>query len=1005
MALEVVLASSPRGLKDGSSGFCVVAATQNVPDPVLWQLESLSSGQGAEDANGSDATPCYSQLGFTAGGVEYVALSRVALMGGDASAKKDRIAHHIVVPKREQGDLDPAWLFAHHEQQALFRTVWEGDPVSLSPRTLANAVRQPGVCGAWKALTGDAGWGGFLVDKASDSSIKHVSVLFAPGTDVLRLMVESLSLLPRESRWQATFSTYYERLPPGFKCAVRFVPHGTAGAQRARNTAAAPVLDLCGRTALGPPPAGPLVQAARTGRIQEKPEKRKPEFDDLDDIVIGMLEKNPPPVPPAPIRRPVPEQPPELPPERAPESLIRRIRNWSPRRRLSVLAALLSTAVLVLACAGLGSLMFPGNEQEIVQRDAQGTSEPADGMPEEAKGSQPAQLENQSVPPADLLAEIGRKKEEGEDLRQEVQQLQDQVLEFEKQRQSLRDAVRVAAAQLDRLSTGLDSTGVPVDTSTQLTELDTLKTEIDGPLEEVTRQAVILEAKRRQAVARLDMLNRWCDQQEEPDGFPGVSEARAALRRILAEIQTEIDGLLVDGDVSWAAEFVHRVESAIAMYPPSLPTSPSGFPKPAFPKPTKEAFADIPADAAYFDLPEPATLLAQDTEAKELCQLYLDAPSRCELQIHGDVLGGGRRFGLSAPRDDLDKREWDVVIQGGLQQARIAVFSLVDQSFRFRWQGYGGRNADDRQLANAALTITAGDRNATVSLRRPSIVDGGPVNLEKRYLFSEKLSLPHPPRHGDLILEFTLDGLPETEIPSRHDVALPDGWKEAGVPSQSPSFGPFGKLTYRDRFRRVDDPVLAGPNLCCRLGFAEVRSSASAASASDFLMWAELGMGVESRAILAKQPAGQDDPGDYSDMAPVPSPRELAKVIAQANDARAALEKQLSLLKTPLDTELARLQAMLSQARSSSQRRGIEQQIERVKAQQQATQQGARDQLVVQRDQAAARAQLAGKVAQLVQRMRSVRGRVLVRYGTHEVELGRFVSGESPQGIPPRGIP
>lgn len=56
MSFEVVYTSAPRGLQEGSSGFCTVASTKGIPRALLKKLESLSGYHHISPA-GSGSNP------------------------------------------------------------------------------------------------------------------------------------------------------------------------------------------------------------------------------------------------------------------------------------------------------------------------------------------------------------------------------------------------------------------------------------------------------------------------------------------------------------------------------------------------------------------------------------------------------------------------------------------------------------------------------------------------------------------------------------------------------------------------------------------------------------------------------------------------------------------------------------------------------------------------------------------------------------------------------------
>ncbi|MCC9602656.1 hypothetical protein LOC67_19065 [Stieleria sp. JC731] len=84
------------------------------------------------------------------------------------------------------------------------------------------------------------------------------------NTELLALVDEAICLLPEPKRWNATFSTHACELPPGVQCRLRCLIAGSPEALSLPPTALQ--LDLSSGN-LEAPPDGPLVEAARSGRL------------------------------------------------------------------------------------------------------------------------------------------------------------------------------------------------------------------------------------------------------------------------------------------------------------------------------------------------------------------------------------------------------------------------------------------------------------------------------------------------------------------------------------------------------------------------------------------------------------------------------------------------------------------------------------------------------------------------------------------------------------------
>jgi hypothetical protein len=262
MSLELIYTSAPKGLKPGSRGFCTVAMTQGMTAQLVDRLEALSGYRqifAPQDPQASLNPVVYSHLRISVAGRNFHVLSRVCAAGLDYSQRTNKFAHHVVLDANELPQAGPAWVLA---VPGFMVTAWDQTTRLLPPRARPPAGNSaPGVCQRWQQTTGDAGWGGAIVDAAIKNPKGLVTLIFKPGQDPLPLLAESLALMPAELRWQATFSTYYTKLPPGVECRWRCVVEGSPEAK----AAAGVVIELCRR--LGQPPAGEYVTAARTGRV------------------------------------------------------------------------------------------------------------------------------------------------------------------------------------------------------------------------------------------------------------------------------------------------------------------------------------------------------------------------------------------------------------------------------------------------------------------------------------------------------------------------------------------------------------------------------------------------------------------------------------------------------------------------------------------------------------------------------------------------------------------
>ena len=268
MLQELIYTSAPAGLKPGSQGFCTVACTSGMPQNVVKLLESISGYRHVflpPDQNVAQNPVVCSHLLLNMGGVPWHILSRTADAGLDYTQRVNKISHHLVLDKAELQEAGPSAVLSQYP----FLSTWNQKPVLLpANKKLPAMAAQPRVCEQWAKLTGDAGWGGILAETALTK--RPVSIIFRPGINMLPLVDEALALLPPEVRWQVSFSTYCCNLPTGTGCHWKCLLIGSPEMSQSQLTPNTLVIDLT--QALGPPPTGQLVEAARTGKLSGKQE-------------------------------------------------------------------------------------------------------------------------------------------------------------------------------------------------------------------------------------------------------------------------------------------------------------------------------------------------------------------------------------------------------------------------------------------------------------------------------------------------------------------------------------------------------------------------------------------------------------------------------------------------------------------------------------------------------------------------------------------------------------
>jgi hypothetical protein len=263
MSQELIYTSAPRGLKPGSHGFCTVVTTQRISPGLAQRLESLSGYRHVfppQDANASLNPVLFSHLFFRMAGRRFHVLSRVCDAGLDYTQRTNKFAHHVVLDPRELVSGGPAWLLA---APGFMQTTWDGVATILpTGRHPPSGDCLATSCRTWQRIMDDAGWGGALAETASPGASRPAVLVFQPGIDPLPLLAEALALLPPEIRWNVSFSTYFNKLPPGLDCQWRCVLDESPEAIASQRLPDALLIDLTKPRKLADDSA--LVETART---------------------------------------------------------------------------------------------------------------------------------------------------------------------------------------------------------------------------------------------------------------------------------------------------------------------------------------------------------------------------------------------------------------------------------------------------------------------------------------------------------------------------------------------------------------------------------------------------------------------------------------------------------------------------------------------------------------------------------------------------------------------
>lgn len=268
MPRELIYTAADEGM-DGLRGCLCYAGASNdaLSNKILLQnLLAINNYQELYKAANPKAhsNPIgFSHYRFNAGVRDCSVISRI----GPAPLYANRtnfIAHHVILDESGKAKAGPAWAIKNFK----FRDQWSPQIGRLDTQRLAIGSLEPQICNYWKTIAGDAGWAGWLAERAQ--SAKPTTVLYPTGLDPLILIQEAIALLPEYQRWNITFSTYYTLGGRGPNCTLRFIPLDADAlvAPFSDKTFHDGVLNLS--RSLGNAPTGALVNLARGEKPKDK---------------------------------------------------------------------------------------------------------------------------------------------------------------------------------------------------------------------------------------------------------------------------------------------------------------------------------------------------------------------------------------------------------------------------------------------------------------------------------------------------------------------------------------------------------------------------------------------------------------------------------------------------------------------------------------------------------------------------------------------------------------
>lgn len=261
MIHELVVTSAARGLQSGRSGFTTVLRTRGIHPELQAKLEQGSAYRHVYP-QGDARNPrilSHALLQSPAGRVSV--LSSIVDAGNGYDGRSNKLAHHLALDGGEvsaRAASSPAGVLLAFDRGGGFLRRWSGQPreQAEAPQLPAAPACEPGPCGGWARAAGDAGWAGFIVDRALRR--EQTWIVAGPDCDLAQLFAEALALAPPAQRWGVTFTTYAVGQPDVLWLGT---VDGAPEAQSARGQSRVAVVDLVRRPSLTA--TSPLVEAAR----------------------------------------------------------------------------------------------------------------------------------------------------------------------------------------------------------------------------------------------------------------------------------------------------------------------------------------------------------------------------------------------------------------------------------------------------------------------------------------------------------------------------------------------------------------------------------------------------------------------------------------------------------------------------------------------------------------------------------------------------------------------
>jgi|688.fasta_scaffold21916_3 hypothetical protein len=261
MIHELVVTSAARGLQAGRSGFTTVLRTRGIHPELQAKLEQGSAYRHVYPQGDARNPRILSHALLQSPAGQVSVLSSIVDAGNGYDGRSNKLAHHLALDRGEvsaRAKSSPASVLLALDRAGGLMQRWSGQPREEAASTITPPAPacEPRACSAWARAAGDAGWAGFVVERALR---REQTWIVAPADcDLLELFTEALALVPPTQRWSVTFTTYAVGQPDMLWLGT---VDGAPEAQAARGQSRVAVVDLVRKQPVTASSA--LVEAAR----------------------------------------------------------------------------------------------------------------------------------------------------------------------------------------------------------------------------------------------------------------------------------------------------------------------------------------------------------------------------------------------------------------------------------------------------------------------------------------------------------------------------------------------------------------------------------------------------------------------------------------------------------------------------------------------------------------------------------------------------------------------